>query len=342
MPTRAAREEAISEKELAEESVALAGAADDDRDGSEWGGFAPPQMEPAPISLDLTHLDYERLVLRDASSPGTRGRLMPADELDLAFFAQIHVQVDVLLGRVGRAQSRCAAVGQLALPSGCQPPYSVDSFDFRYDSASRVDVPSTGKWVLVPVADCRVELVPEFLCVPSVEPRVYRTLLLRNAGIQALLPGPVDVCAGDEFLLTAVLPPVPPGSNAQRLGLGVEEAIKVARKTQFKETSGGFLGGSTVLNHTIEVELNNRLATAARIEVRERVPYAPPDEKDLKVEEESVSPAWEKLEVQEGEPMNGLRRWKVNSPPGQKVVLTAQFNVRMPADKMLVGGNRRV
>jgi len=122
----------------------------------------------------------------------------------------------------------------------------------------------------------------------------------------------------------------------------VEEAIKVARKTQYKETTGGFLGGSTVLPHDVEIEINNRLGAPALIEVRERVPTVDASEKDLKVEEVQSVPPWEKVEGPiDGEIVRGARRWRVTVPPGQTQKLTAQFAIRMPADRMLVGGNRR-
>jgi hypothetical protein len=218
----------------------------------------------------------------------------------------------------------------------------VDQFDFRYDCAARVDVPSTGRWSTVPVMDCRVGLSPQYVCVPAVEPKVYRTLALRNDTPNALLPGPVDVSVGDEFLMTTSMPAVPPGAQGERLGLGVEEAIKVARKTIFAETTGGFLGGSTVLRHDVEVEVNNRLSTIAALEVRERVPQPAPEEKDVKVEEVKVEPAWQALEGPiDDAVVHGQKRWRVNVPPGQRAVLTAQYAIRIPADKMLVGGNRR-
>jgi hypothetical protein len=39
--------------------------------------------------------------------------------------------------------------------------------------------------------------------------------------------------------------------------------------------------------------------------------------------------------------VRGARRWRVKVPAGQALKLTAQYVIRMPGDKMLVGGNRR-
>lgn len=308
--------------------------------GDSFGGVAEP--EPA-AGLAASFGDYSRLAMSPPEGGSMRGKLTQASEWDFAFVAGIHVQIDVVMAMVSQAQRHAYSVQSLSLPSLTQPVTSVKSFDYRYDCGARLDVPSTGKWVLMPVMACAVGLTPEYVCVPSVESKVYRTLTIANRSTHALLPGPVDVTAGDEFLMTTSLPAISPGAEqSHRLGLGVEEAIKVARKTQFKETTGGFLGGSTVLPHDIEVELNNRLNAPALIEVRERVPTVDPNEKDLKVEEVASSPQWEKVETPiDGEIVKGTRRWRVTLAPGASQKLTAQFAIRMPADKMLVGGNRR-
>lgn len=295
-------------------------------------------------ALDAQFNDYARLTMKGPGAPPSqRGRLSGAPEWDFAFVAGLSVQVDVVMAVVSRAHRSAMGVQSLALPALCNPVHSVKSFDYAYECGARLDVPSTGKWVLVPVMQCAVGLTPEYVCVPSVEQKVYRTLTIANRSAHALLPGPVDVTSGDEFLMTTSLPAITPGADqSHRLGLGVEESLKVARKTQYKETTGGFLGGSTVLPHEVEIELNNRLATPALIEVRERVPVVDPSEKDLKVEEAQITPPWEKVETPiDDQVLKGARRWRVTVPPGQSMKLTAQYAIRMPNDRMLVGGNRR-
>lgn len=328
------------EAEAAPEMDSL--SLDEDEGGYGGGGERAP-AEPEPAGLASSFGDYSRLAMGPPEAPGSRGRLTNASEWDFAFVAGVSIQIDVVMAIVSRAQRSASEVQHLSLPSLCNPVTSVQSFDYRYACGARLDVPSTGKWVLVPVMSCEVGLTPEYVCVPSVEPKVYRTLTIANHSTHALLPGPVDVTAGDEFLMTTSLPAIGPGAEqSHRLGLGVEEAIKVARKTQYKETSGGFLGGSTVLPHEVEIEVNNRLNAPALIEVRERVPTVDANEKDLKVEEVGSTPPWEKVEGPvDGEIVKGARRWRVTLPPGQSLKLTAQFAIRMPADKMLVGGNRR-
>lgn len=303
---------------------------------------APMEPEPAAaaepqLELGAELLDYGNLFM---AAPGAgRGRLQRAPDAGVAFLATLQVEVSVLMALVATSETRAAQVDQLRLPARAVAPDG-GSFDYRYDCAARVDVPSKGEWTLVPVADADVGLAAEYACVPSVEPQVYRTVKLHNRSKHALLPGPIDVTLGDEFLLTADLPLIAPGEKDARLGLGVEEAIKVARKTHFKEGTGGLLGGSTVLPHHVEIELANRLRFPALVEVRERVPVSLDD--DVKIEESKVEPPWEKDEgLRDGAVVRGARAWRVTVPPGQKTTLSAQYVVKIPSDKMVVGGNRR-
>ncbi len=297
--------------------------------------------EPRAVAVEAASLDYSRLVMGAWSDRTARGRLVPDAGFEYAV-GGVGLELTIVTATVMRVRATAEAALALPPPPGHVEAAPVDSFDYRYACAAPVDVPSGGRWSTVPVMQCTIGLEPSWVCVPAVDPAVYRTLIVRNSTPHALLPGPVDVSIGDEFLLTAPLPAVPPGSAEHRLGLGVEEGIKVSRKTQFREATGGFLGGSTVLPHELEIELHNRLATSARVEVRERVPVPRSDEKDVKVEEAAVTPPWERVEGPlDGAVVAGARRWSVVVPAGEKTTLVAQFAIRIPADRMLVGGNRR-
>jgi hypothetical protein len=309
-------------------------------------GFAaeePSPEEPRGIVPEDSLLDYDRLSMsRAEDSKAPRGQLQPASTWDFVFVSDVSVQVNVVTAVLVRAQQAATQVEHLSIPAHAAPVReTAAAFDYCYACEAKVDVPSSGKWSLVPVMAARVDLKPGYTCVPAVEPKVYRILEISNRSAHALLQGPVDVSVGDEFLMTTQFPTIAPKGEEARLGLGVEEALKVARKTQFKETTGGLLGGSTVLPHEIEIEVNNRMPYPASIEIRERVPVS--EDTDVKIEETAVKPAWEKDEkLRDGVQTDGARRWRLNVGPGEKTTVLAQFSIKIPSDKMLVGGNRRV
>ncbi|WP_307711647.1 DUF4139 domain-containing protein [Streptomyces sp. V4I23] len=291
-------------------------------------GRAVPSPPPAPAAgppqPSGAELDYAALVLCGPDEQGgRRGRLFPDSPFDAV---------------AAEYRRRAEAVAALPLPGhAVRPRESADSFDHRFDAAARADIPSDGTWHTVTVGEIPVGLRTEYVCVPSVEQTVYATLVLSNATDQALLGGPVEVTVDDDFLLTAALPTLAPG-GVRRVGLGPAEGIRVTRRTNLHESTSGLRNNTTVLDHRVGVELANRLARPVTVEVRERVPVT--SEPDVRIEERSD---WTAPEEGAGPEHHapGTRVWRVDLPAGGTAVLDGGYEIRIPAGKTLVGGNRR-
>jgi Domain of unknown function (DUF4139)/N-terminal domain of unknown function (DUF4140) len=296
-------------------------------------GARPPAAQPAagpsPLAPAEELLDYARLTLAGPDEPLSRGKLRPA-----------RTDSDAV---VAEHRRRAESVAALARPA-----HAVDvrraagSFDYRFDTAAPVDVAADGSWHTVPVCEVPVELASEYVCVPGVDQSVYGTVLLTNTSGHALLAGPADVTVDGEFVLTAPLPTLAPG-EVRRVGVGVAQSVRVARRTHMRESTAGLRGGTTVLDHTVEIEVANRLPHRALVEVRERVPVA--TDKDVRIEEHPATPPWtageRPLDGQDGTYVRGARVWRVELEPGRTVTLTGGYEIRIPAGKALVGGNRR-
>jgi hypothetical protein len=291
------------------------------------GQAAPPPAPPVelgPPRPSGTELDYAALVLSGADEPeGRRGRLFP------------HTPYDPVAVEYRR---RADTVSALPLPGhAVRPRESAGSFDHRFDAVARADIPSDGTWHTVTVTEIPVGLRTEYLCVPSVEKTVYATLVLSNATDQALLAGPVEVTVDDDFLLTAALPTLAPG-GVRRMGLGPAEGIKVTRRTNLRESTAGLRNNTTVLAHQVHVELANRLAKTVTVEVHEQVPVT--SDADVRIEERAD---WTTPEQDSGPDRHapGTRVWRVDLPAGSSAALDGGYEIRVPAAKALVGGNRR-
>ncbi|MFJ8660136.1 DUF4139 domain-containing protein [Streptomyces sp. NPDC093795] len=284
----------------------------------------PPPPVAGPPQPSGDELDYAALVLSGPDEPGARrGRLFPSSPYDAV---------------AAEYRRRAEAVTSLRLPGhAVRPRESAGSFDHRFDAAARADVPSDGTWHTVTVAEIPVGLRTEYLCVPSVEQTVYATLVLSNATDQALLAGPVEVTVDDDFLLTTALPTLAPG-GVRRVGLGPAEGIRVTRRTNLRESTAGLRNNITVLDHHVHVELANRLARPVTVEVRERVPVA--SDADVRIEERAgwTAPA-DGAGAEQHAPGTRVRR--VELPAGGTTALDGGYEIRIPAGKALVGGNRR-
>ncbi|MFE9780658.1 DUF4139 domain-containing protein [Streptomyces sp. NPDC005775] len=287
------------------------------------GTAAPPPVAGPPQPSDA-ELDYAALALAGPEEEaGRRGRLFPGSAFDPV---------------AAEYRRRAETVASLRLPGqAVRPRESAGSFDHRFDATARADIPSDGTWHTVTVGEIPVGLRTEYLCVPSVEPVVYATLVLSNATDQALLAGPVEITVDDDFLLTTALPTLAPG-GVRRVGLGPAEGIRVTRRTNLHESTSGLRNNTTVLDHRIHVELANRLSAPVTVEVRERVPVTA--EPDVRIEERAD---WTAPEEGAGPDRHaaGTRVWRLDLPPGATAALDGGYEIRIPTGKALADGNRR-
>lgn len=291
---------------------------------------------PAATGLDLQALAYGRLRMQDPTSIG-RGALVAASAASLYVEALgVAVSIDVLA--VIRASVRRAGIGDDALPPGHLPVSPTGDFDYAYTANGTVSVPSDGAFHVLPIGAHTAEAHLHHVAVPRETQDVFRVLELTSPVDAALMRGPVDVYQGGAYLMSSHIPPTLPRGKV-RLGLGVEQAIKIARNTTFAEKSTGLLGGGLSLVHELDMDIANGTPVPVEIEVRERLPTTTTDDKEVEVTVETVEPAW-KPWTQE-QTLEGGYKWTLTVDAGQKRKLYAKYVVKLSSKNELVGGNRR-
>lgn len=285
-------------------------------------------------------LDYGNLRLGGIDDP-ERGKLRPAraDEWYLELLSSLHVEIriDVLVA-IRMAQEKAARIGTREPPPAYAFPTPWQDFAHAYAAEAPVDVASDGNFHSVPLLKRTAETELRHVAVPRESPEVFRFVTLTNPLPRPLPQGPADLYAGDDFLLSSTLRTVAPGGT-EELGLGVEEAIKVARNTRFAESSG-LMGGRLSLEHAIRIDVANHLPQTARVEIRERVPGSRHGDETVKVELTEVEPPWESFH-QTRSPIEGSYRWLVDVAAGGSRSLQARYTIQLAAKHELVGGNRR-
>jgi len=284
-------------------------------------------------------MNYGALRMAGVDHP-QRGKLRPAGAALIyqELLVSVNLQVSVAwLGAVERAGQRAAQ--QVPLPPGHQQPQDELSFDYAYQAEHPVDVPCDGEYHSLPLLRREAEVEQRYVTVPRESQEVFRFVTWKNPLQAPLLGGPADIYQGGDFLLTAPLRTVPPGGRGE-LGLGVEEAIRVARNTHFREHKSGLMGRQLSLEHQISIELRNNLSRAALLEVRERIPITREAEEEVQVQVADVEPPWEAWE-QKNRPVKGAYRWQVELPAGRTTELRASYAVLIATKHELAGGNRR-
>jgi uncharacterized protein (TIGR02231 family) len=204
-----------------------------------------------------------------------------------------------------------------------------------------VEIPGDGQFHSVPLFTREVAARRRYVAVPRESQEVFRFAELVNP-LDGILPdGPADVLVDGDFLLTTPLRDVAPGGEL-RLGLGVEQAVKVARNTTFEEHAAGLMGGRLDLKHGIRIDLTNHLTEAVDVDVRERIPVRSEAEKeDLEVEVNRVEPPWEPYSPTDQPDLKGAYAWRVAVPAQETRKLEASYSVRIASKNELSGGNRR-
>jgi len=290
-------------------------------------------------------LTYNLMRLPGADDPNKRGKLLLQNQQDvyLELFKQQQFVVKFnVLEIVKQAISTSQRCLSTPLPfGGISVREAAGSFDYAYPADGRVDVPSDGQFHSVALTSQSTDVNLRYVVVPREDTNVFRIVQLCNPLDAPLLSGSADVYVDGEYILSTTLPTVPAKGQVE-LGLGVEQGIKVARNTTYREVrSNQLLVAFNELRHHLTIDIANRLANEARIEIRERIPVPQEGEK-VDVELGQVSPQWHKYEQEErGKPIQGGYRWRIKIPSQQQAKLSAQYTIKTYADSEVIGGNRR-
>lgn len=288
--------------------------------------------------------NYGLMRLAEPSNLELRGKLnLPnLKTLYLESLQRRQITVNFEIERIIQNALDRATCRETRLPDGgINVRQTAGAFDFAYLGNGRVDIPADGQFHSVALLQESAEIDLRYIVVPREDTNVFRIAQLRNPLRAPLLAGAADIYVDGEYILSTKIATVPPKGQME-LALGVEQAIKVARNTSFKEMRSGMsLVAFNELRHHIQIAIANRLGREAKIEVRERIPQPQPDAK-VDVTVTQVNPAWDKYEQQErNAPIKGGYRWQINVAAGSEMELSVDYTIKIFVDNELVNGNRR-
>ncbi len=297
------------------------------------------------ISFKTDLLAYSLMIMGDPEDRAKRGKLSieQRDEFYLKMLRRQELSVSFNIPKViEKAVSNARKCLSLQLPlGGIDVRQAAGSFDYAYSADGRVDIPSNGQFHSVALTSQTTQVDVRYVVVPREDTNVFRIAQLRNPLSAPLLSGSADVYVDGEYILSTNITTVPPKGKME-LGLGVEQAIKVARNTFYSEArSDETIVAFNQLHHQIKIELVNHLPREAKIEVRERIPI-PQEGAKVDVQIEKVSPAWELYnQVERETPIQGGYRWRIKLPAKKQATLSVDYMIKTFVDNELVGGNRR-
>ncbi len=286
---------------------------------------APPEPpEPQEIEPADAWLDFDGLRLGQG--------------LDLVHRGRLYRQPDPAVA--SRQRNAASQIDGLApAPMVRDPLLTRGSFDHQYDAQGHAEVPSDGRTHRITLASAPASTTTLYRTVPLVAPEVYREVLLTNPFDAPILDGPVDVYVEGSLLTTSEVGHIDRGGTL-RIGLGVEDRLRVARNVQVEEETTGLLGGTSSILHSIRIDLRSSLGKPITVEVLDRVPDT--DDKNVEVKLVKASHQGARYtQAERGAPIRGGWSWPIALPAGGSEALTYSYRINLPSKNEIVGGNRR-
>lgn len=310
---------------MPEETPAQEGVFDDAQDRRSGG---PDFDDRRAMQPDDAWLDFNGLRLISGAAQGadqsSRGRLRRRDD-------------EVVAREQREAVSKLEKVSPT---NGVQDPlYSRGSFDHCYRAQATSDVQSDALVHRVPIVTAEVQTESVYRATPLISPEVYRELIIKNPFGFPMLDGPGEVFVDGSLVATTELGRIDRG-GMMRVGIGVEERIRVARNVTVNETTSGLFGGTTCVSHEVRIELRSSLGSDVSVEVLDRIPDT--DDKDIEIERTKASHELIPYTQQErGDPIRGGVSINVELPAGQTQTVLYGYVINLPSKNEIVGGNRR-
>jgi len=154
-----------------------------------------------------------------------------------------------------------------------------------------------------------------YVAVPMHTEAVYLRGDLMNASSYQLLPGPVAIFLGQDYVGPTQLESVAPQGKFD-VHFGIDPSITAKRLLVEKNTSRtGLLSGGRKTEFTYRLAIDNGSGKPIKVELWDRVPSSRSDQIQIDVVNLSTPLATDKEYVEEDRP-RGLLKWLVNVPAG--------------------------
>jgi uncharacterized protein (TIGR02231 family) len=249
----------------------------------------PPELAPLTVYAEERAHDEPAIVARSEETPSAPG-----------------VAAGAPAGTGTRLQAAPQGLSvQLAVPDPAQ-------------------VPGDGRQVRLLVARSRGKARLRLVAVPRLAAHVFRVAELTNAAPFPLLPGPVDVYRGGDFLCRDRLTGTPSGGRFS-VGFGIEDGVEVRRRVlEESDRPAGLLGGTRHHRFSYRFEVQSRLAGPVDLDLLDQVPVS--ELAEVAVVLDPRTTAGHRLDRRDGH-----IAWALSLAPGVDRRVELAFRVEVPS-----------
>jgi uncharacterized protein (TIGR02231 family) len=203
------------------------------------------------------------------------------------------------------------------------------SFTFRIPG--NADIPSDGSPHKRTLTTFDLEPELDYLAIPKHTDAVFRRIKVENSPDTPLLPGKVNLFAGDEFIGSTEIEYIPTGGELELL-FGVEERITVTRELKRRDVDKVLLRDRRQLRFGYEIEIENLMPVPVQIELQDQYPVSRHENIKVHLEKSEPKPS----EVSE---LN-IMEWSISLEVSQKKSIIIAYGVDHPRGMEIVGLSR--
>ena len=172
-----------------------------------------------------------------------------------------------------------------------------------------------------------------YVAVPLLTDAVYLRGDLVNASSYQLLPGPVSIFFGQDYIGPTTMPSVAPNGEF-KVHFGIDSAIKAARQLVSKRTENtGLLSGGRRTSYEYRIFIDNGCGKPIRVELWDRYPVSRNEGIQIELVDVSAPLSNDAYYVSEEKPQ-GLLKWILNVPTsgggaGSKQAYSVSYGVHI-------------
>ncbi|MCZ6688732.1 MAG: mucoidy inhibitor MuiA family protein [Planctomycetota bacterium] len=183
-------------------------------------------------------------------------------------------------------------------------------------------VPADGSPVRALLGQWELKASYEYVCIPKLSEFAFLRARIRNTRRTDLLPGQVNVFYGSDFIGTAEIPYVSPGSEFEAY-LGADSTVRIR---QHVEQEGKGRGGVISKVHRkglrVKMTIQNNKSGEKPVVLMERMPVS--RHKEIRIKDSKFS------EEPKKKTRNGILTWVFALKPKEKREITYSYTVEYP------------
>jgi hypothetical protein len=345
---RIASLQSLLQADGAESTIARLSAADADSGGVALGGLARGTGGAATASATRRAQPRPKRSRRRAPPRPSAATPPPAPRAEVqALEEAAPVSADAEGARppssaVGRRVSRGKQerVATTSLGLFEQPGYRAPSFsdpnlpavaagglDYVFDCPTRMDIPSSGEEIEVPLSLDNYPAQTVYEATPALKKVAYLKAEVENKGQRPILAGTVNIFMGPDFAGQGRLATTGPG-GVLPLPLGADEDIRLKRTIVPQTETEGVFSKDEVTTYGVTIEVGNYKRRPIKIAIYDQIPRS--GQEEIEIERGKIRP-----KPAEGPNVDGVIKWLLDIPAGKTRKITFSYRIERPENWQL-------